>query len=67
MDSEREQEISNLKKEHTPCGAMAKRTLMMMGLGIYNNQEFILSYLFMLAKLDHLECSSETLLLNLPQ
>lgn len=64
MGSERGREISNLEKEHTPCGAMANRMLMMMGLATDNNQECILSCLFMLAKLDHSECSSETLLLN---
>jgi len=40
---------------------------MMMGLDIYNHQECILSYLFMLVKLNHSECFSETLLLNLLQ
>jgi len=65
MDLERGQEIFNLEKEHTPCGATVKRMLMMMALGINNNQEYIHFCLSMLAKLNHLECSSGTLLLNL--
>lgn len=67
MGLERGQEILNLEKEHTPCGAMVKRTLMMMALGINNNQEYIHSCLSMLAKLNHSECSLGTLLLNLLQ